>query len=282
MADNIAVTAGSGETVGADEISAVKYQRVKIIVGADGTNDGDVASGNPMPVTGSTTVISIPAITGSVAVVNTPLITGSVAVVNTPLITGSVAVVNVPAVTIPAITGSVAVVNTPTITGSVSVVDTPTVTGSVAVVNTPTITGSVSVIDTPTVTGSVAVVNTPTITGSVAVVNTPTVTGSVSVIANVHPTGPTTLTGGRQTVAATGSAVSIGTLACYKVLVVGETDNTGLVVVGGTTTTIAVLATREGVPIYNSQSQFFECTNLNQIYLDVTVAGEGITFLAYT
>ncbi len=53
MADNVAITAGVGTTIGADEISSVKYQRVKMIIGADGVNDGDVASGNPMPVTAS-------------------------------------------------------------------------------------------------------------------------------------------------------------------------------------------------------------------------------------
>lgn len=50
MAENIVLSAGSsGDTLAADEISVVKYQRVKITVGADGVNDGDVASGNPMP-----------------------------------------------------------------------------------------------------------------------------------------------------------------------------------------------------------------------------------------
>ena len=51
MADNIDVTSGVGNTVGADDISSVKYQRVKLIHGVDGTNDGDVASSNPFPVT---------------------------------------------------------------------------------------------------------------------------------------------------------------------------------------------------------------------------------------
>jgi len=52
MADNVTLDPGSGgDTVGADDISGVKYQRVKVIIGADGTNDGDVASGNPLPVT---------------------------------------------------------------------------------------------------------------------------------------------------------------------------------------------------------------------------------------
>lgn len=50
MADNVAITPGSGATAAADNISGVLFQRVKIAVGADGTNDGDVATGNPMPV----------------------------------------------------------------------------------------------------------------------------------------------------------------------------------------------------------------------------------------
>jgi hypothetical protein len=50
MSDNIAVTPGSGATAAADNIGGVLFQRVKLTVGADGTNDGDVATGNPMPV----------------------------------------------------------------------------------------------------------------------------------------------------------------------------------------------------------------------------------------
>lgn len=43
MADNISVsTSGGTETIGADEISSVKYQRAKLIYGPDGTNSGDV------------------------------------------------------------------------------------------------------------------------------------------------------------------------------------------------------------------------------------------------
>lgn len=72
MADNLDITQGTGTTIGADEISSVKYQRIKIIVGADGTNDGDVCTGNPMPISdagGSVTV------DGTVAVTNADLST---------------------------------------------------------------------------------------------------------------------------------------------------------------------------------------------------------------
>lgn len=52
MADNTTLNSGSGgDVIASDDIGpGVKYQRVKITLGADGTNDGDVASGNPMPV----------------------------------------------------------------------------------------------------------------------------------------------------------------------------------------------------------------------------------------
>lgn len=55
MSDNVLITPGSGDTVGADDIASVKYQRVKLIIGQDGTNDGDVYSSNPLPVTGTVT-----------------------------------------------------------------------------------------------------------------------------------------------------------------------------------------------------------------------------------
>lgn len=51
MADNTALNSMTGgDTIGADDISGVKYQRVKLIEGADGANDGDVSSANPLPV----------------------------------------------------------------------------------------------------------------------------------------------------------------------------------------------------------------------------------------
>jgi len=56
MADNVSVsTAGGTETIGADEISSVKYQRTKLIYGPDGTNSGDVQEASatvkgPLPV----------------------------------------------------------------------------------------------------------------------------------------------------------------------------------------------------------------------------------------
>jgi hypothetical protein len=51
MADNVAITAGSGTSIAADDISSVFYQRVKVNWGPDGTaNEADTATGKPLPV----------------------------------------------------------------------------------------------------------------------------------------------------------------------------------------------------------------------------------------
>jgi hypothetical protein len=49
MADNVSITPGVGANIAADEIGGVKYPRSKMVVGADGVNDGDVSDANPVP-----------------------------------------------------------------------------------------------------------------------------------------------------------------------------------------------------------------------------------------
>ena len=52
MADNTTLNTGSGgDVIASDDIGSVKYQRIKLIHGADGVNDGDVSQANPLPVT---------------------------------------------------------------------------------------------------------------------------------------------------------------------------------------------------------------------------------------
>ena len=51
MADNtqLNVPTTAGDIIATDDIGGVQFQRMKITVGADGVNDGDVSSANPMP-----------------------------------------------------------------------------------------------------------------------------------------------------------------------------------------------------------------------------------------
>lgn len=70
MADNTTLNTGTGgDVIATDDISGVKYQRVKIVLGADGVNGGDVSSSNAMPVSdngGSITVDGSVTVSGTV------------------------------------------------------------------------------------------------------------------------------------------------------------------------------------------------------------------------
>lgn len=50
MADNTVLNVGTGgDTIASDDITGVKFQRVKMTLGTDGVNGGDVSPTNPMP-----------------------------------------------------------------------------------------------------------------------------------------------------------------------------------------------------------------------------------------
>lgn len=50
MADNSTTPSSGGLPVGSDDIGSFQYQRVKLIHGADGVNDGDASRANPYPI----------------------------------------------------------------------------------------------------------------------------------------------------------------------------------------------------------------------------------------
>jgi hypothetical protein len=85
---------------------------------------------------------------------------------------------------------------------------------------------------------------------------------------------------GRKTVATPGTAEAIaGSTSAKRVIVTAETDNTDLIVVGDSTV-VAALGTRRGIPLAPGQTTDpINVTNLNQVYLDVLVAGEGATYV---
>lgn len=68
MADNtqLPIPQTLGDVIAADDIAGVKYQRVKLIHGADGVNDGDVSATNPLPtvIDGVATEATLDAING--------------------------------------------------------------------------------------------------------------------------------------------------------------------------------------------------------------------------
>ena len=102
MADNTVLNSGSGgDTLATDDIGGIKYPRSKLVIGADGTNDGDVSSANPMPVTGTLTAVT--SITNAVTV-NSHAVTnaGTFACQVTTISAGDNNIGNVDIVTVPA------------------------------------------------------------------------------------------------------------------------------------------------------------------------------------
>lgn len=94
MADNVTLNSGSGgDSIAADEISSVKYQRIKLIHGADGVNAGDVSTANPLPTVDSTGNTSLASIDGKITAVNT----GAVVVSSSALPSGAATAAKQPA-----------------------------------------------------------------------------------------------------------------------------------------------------------------------------------------
>ena len=69
--------------------------------------------------------------------------------------------------------------------------------------------------------------------------------------------------------------------ACRKVDIQAQTDNTGLIAVGFTGVD-ATEATGTGVILYAGDTYSLEVNNLNLIYLDSTVSGEGVRYTYFT
>lgn len=88
---------------------------------------------------------------------------------------------------------------------------------------------------------------------------------------------------GRKTVtnAGTRETLTAGSTPCKKVTMTALLENTGIVVVGGSTV-VAAFGTRRGIPLETAQSITFEIDDLNDVYLDVTVNGEGVSYLYLT
>lgn len=84
---------------------------------------------------------------------------------------------------------------------------------------------------------------------------------------------------GRKTVTAAATAEALASsTSCKWVEITAETDNTGLVVYGASTV-VAALSTRRGTPLYAGDcSGRIPIDNLADVYLDVTVSGDGVTY----
>jgi hypothetical protein len=87
----------------------------------------------------------------------------------------------------------------------------------------------------------------------------------------------TSVADGRAVVTAAGTREQFDALPCRSVAITAETDNTGVVVIGGPTV-VAALATRRGTPMSAGDTTIWAVDNMNLLWRDSTVSGDGVTF----
>lgn len=88
-----------------------------------------------------------------------------------------------------------------------------------------------------------------------------------------------TIGDGRTTVTTSGTEVQISgsSVPCLSLTITAELDNTDVIVVG-TSTVVAALATRRGTPLSPGESVTLAIDNLNKVYIDAMVNTEGVTY----
>lgn len=153
MADNTTLNSGTGgDTIATDDVNGVKYQRIKVTVGGDGTTLGDVSAANPFPVVNSAAVT----VTGSVGVSGPVTVQGSVGIAGPVTVQGSVGIagpVTVQGTVAATQSGSWGIAGPVTVQGSVGIAGPVTVTGAVAIAN---LLGS-TVVSGATVVGAIGI-----------------------------------------------------------------------------------------------------------------------------
>lgn len=85
---------------------------------------------------------------------------------------------------------------------------------------------------------------------------------------------------GRQTVKEGGKPVRLteATTQCNWVMVIAETDNTGIITVGGSGV-VAKLEERKGLPLEKGDTTTIPINDAAQVFIDTTVNGDGVTFI---
>jgi len=100
---------------------------------------------------------------------------------------------------------------------------------------------------------------------------------SVDASGNLNVASPTTCGDGRKIVTTAGDREQFSTQACKYVVITAEDDNTEIVVIGGSTV-VAAQATRRGILLEPSRSVVLQVSNLNLLYIDAMVSGEGVVY----
>ena len=80
----------------------------------------------------------------------------------------------------------------------------------------------------------------------------------------------------RRVVTTAGTRVQLDAQACKRIFVQAESDNTGIIVVGGSTV-VAAAGSERGILLFPTNGQWFNINNANLLYIDSTVNGDGVS-----
>lgn len=105
--------------------------------------------------------------------------------------------------------------------------------------------------------------------------------GDVDVTSVTLPTGAGTVGDGRKTCTLAGTADQFSSQACKHVILTALEANTDIVVIGSSTV-VASSSTRRGHPLTPNQNVRLEISNLNLLYIDAVVSGEGVSFAYFS
>jgi len=90
---------------------------------------------------------------------------------------------------------------------------------------------------------------------------------------------PKTIADDRKVVAAAGTAEAIEDAENVVdfITITAETNNTGVIAVGASTV-VAALTTRRGTPLFSGDSKTLDGVDLNKVFIDATITGDGVTY----
>ena len=91
--------------------------------------------------------------------------------------------------------------------------------------------------------------------------------------------GSSSIGDGTRTVTTAGTRVqlSASSVPCARVYIQAHESNSGTVVIGGITV-VGALSGRRGAALFPTQSQVFNVSNLNLLYVDSTANGDIVNF----
>lgn len=82
------------------------------------------------------------------------------------------------------------------------------------------------------------------------------------------------------TTAGTAEALVSSSTKCRRVQIQARPENTDVVVVGASTV-VAASGTRRGIALVPGQSVMLNITDLNLLYVDAAVSGEGVSYVYF-